>query len=280
MRKIFFNDSLQKEFDKNGFVVIDLLSPAKVPDLLALYELIDGVKGTVNTNRNTYELSFFEKDVELKKKKFNSVYKFFKPLLDDYLVSYSPIMINVFSKQHGIGEVPVHQNWTFVDEEKYTSVSVWCPLQDVSRKNGTLEVVPGSHKVTCGYRGPTIPWVFDNLNQLMKDKYMIPLELHVGQVAILDDSIIHFSGDNHTENDRRTIQLIMKPAEVPTIHCYKDSSDDEIYLMDVDDDYFFDFDMWRKPKPGKNQRKINFSIKKISEEELLQRCNKNLAVMT
>lgn len=275
-RKIFHDPALQQQFDKTGYVVIDLLPPDKAQELLTLYRAIDGVKGTVNTNKNTYELSFFEKDAQSKKNKFDAIYNFFKPLVDNVLDRYSPVIINLFSKQQGIGEVPIHQNWTFVDEEKYTSVSVWCPLQDVSRQNGTLEVVPGSHKVICNYRGPSIPWVFDNLNQLMKEKYMIPLELHVGQVAVIDDSVIHFSGDNHLESDRRAVQLIMKPAEAPTIHCYKDNGGDDITIMEVDDEYFFDFDMWQKPKPGKNHKTITYPIKKINEAELIRLCNKNL----
>ncbi len=279
MRNVFRNPDLQKQFDKTGYVVIDLLSQDQAKELLALYDSIDGVKGTLNTNKNnTYELSFFEKDAESKRRKFDAIYSFYKPHLDKFLDNYKPIIINLFSKQHGIGEVPIHQNWTFVDERKFTSISVWCPLQDVSRENGTLEVVPGSHKVICDYRGPSIPWVFDNLNQLMKEKYMVPLELKVGQVGVIDDGVIHYSGDNHTQRDRRAVQLIMKPADVPTIHCYKDSPDsDKINIMEVEDDYFFDFNMWDKPREGKNLHTITFPIKKLSEEELVERCNQNLA---
>ncbi|GIV34456.1 MAG: hypothetical protein KatS3mg031_1991 [Chitinophagales bacterium] len=281
MRNVFRNPDLQKQFNKTGYVVVDLLSPSEVDELLHLYEAIDGVKGTLRTNKdNTYELSFFEKDVLSKRRKFDAMYNFFKPHLDRFLDNYKPIIINLFNKQQGIGEVPVHQNWTFVDERQFTSVSVWCPLQDVSRKNGTLEVVPGSHKVICDYRGPSIPWVFDNLSEIMKEKYMVPLELRAGQVGIIDDGVIHYSGNNHTSDDRRAVQLIMKPAEAPTIHCYKDEVDDNIiHILEVDDDFFFDFNMWDKPRGGRKLNSIRYPIKKLTEQELLERCNRNLAAM-
>jgi ectoine hydroxylase-related dioxygenase (phytanoyl-CoA dioxygenase family) len=276
-RKIFTDQALQAEFDRTGYVVINLMDDAKVKDLLALYDKIEGVKGTVEEGRNSYELSFFEKDAEGKRRKFEAISAFFMPLLNEYLDRYVPIITNVFNKEHATGEVPIHQNWTFVDEREYTSVSVWCPLQQVSRENGTLEVVPGSHKVIADYRGPSIPWVFDAINDVMRHKYMMPLELQVGQVAVIDDSVIHYSGVNHTHQDRKAIQLIMKPEEVPTIHCYKaPDSNDEIDILEVEDDFFFDFDMWQKPKSGKVVKKVHFPIHKISEAELVERCNQNL----
>ena len=277
MRKTFKNPEVQTRFDKTGYVVIDLFTPDEIKRFIELYDKIEGVKGTANTNKNTYELSFFEKDVDSKKKKFNAVYEFMKPLIDKHIDRYAPIIINLFNKEHGTGEVPIHQNWTFVDEKKFTSVSVWCPLQDVSRKNGTLEVVPGSHKVISEYRGPSIPWVFDNLNELMKEKYMLPFELKPGQVGIVDDSVIHYSGINQTHEHRKAVQLILKPEEAPTIHCYKENeADDTVTIMEVEDDYFFDFDMWKKPTGGKNKSTIQFPIHKISENELVALCNKNL----
>jgi len=279
MRNVFFDDALQSEFDKKGFVVLDVLSAEEVQGFINLYDAVEGAKGTANTNKNSYELSFFDKDIEAKKQKFNRVYDFMKPHIDRFLDHYSPIMVNLFNKEHGTGEVPIHQNWTFVDEKEFTSVSVWCPLQQVSRQNGTLEVVPGTHKVISDYRGPTIPWVFDKLNDIMKDKYMLPLELRPGQVAIIDDSIIHYSGINNTHENRKAVQFIMKPADAPTIHCFKeDSEGDTVHIMDVDDDYFFDFDMWSKPKAGRNERTTYFPVRKITEDELVELSNQNLLV--
>lgn len=277
MRNLFYDTGLQREFDRKGYVIVDLFSQEQAELFLKLYDELEGAKGTANTNKNTYELSFFDKDADRKKWKFETVYGFMRPFLDNLMVRYKPIIINLFNKQYGTGEVPMHQNWTFVDEKEFTSVSVWCPLQDVNRKNGTLEIVPGSHKVICDYRGPSIPWVFDHLNDVMKEKYSVPLELRFGQVAILDDGVIHYSGVNHSPKERKAVQLILKPEEVPTIHCFKSrKDDDEIKIIDVPDNYFFDFNMWETPAGGENLRTINFPIVKISEPELLERTRTNL----
>ena len=125
MRRTFRDPELQKQFDRKGFAVVNLFSTDEINKFIRLYDEIEGVKGTVNTNRNTYELSFFEKDVLSKKRKFEAVYGFMKPLIDKFLDNYSPIIVNLFNKEYGTGEVPIHQNWTFVDEKEFTSVSVW-----------------------------------------------------------------------------------------------------------------------------------------------------------
>lgn len=276
-RKIFYDNNLQTQFEHQGYVVVDLLSPTQVSILTQLFDEVEGAKGTANSNLNSYELSFFDKNPEKKKWKFEAINKFLGPIVNKLLNNYKPFIINLFNKQSGLGEVPVHQNWTFVDEEHFTSLSLWCPLQEVSRENGTLEVVPGTHKVICNYRGPSIPWVFTKLNQLLIDKYMIPCNLHIGQVVILDDSIIHYSGVNRSDVDRKAIQLILKPSETPLIHCYISNKGKEtINIIDVDDDFFFDFDMWKQPQQGRNLRHVPYTLKDIDEEQLLHRRRVNL----
>ncbi|HWB64698.1 MAG TPA: phytanoyl-CoA dioxygenase family protein [Chitinophagales bacterium] len=277
-RDIFYDKDLQREFDRQGYVVVNLFGDDEAQKFLELYDSVEGAKGTANTNLNTYELSFFENDAASKKRKFERVYAYMQPYLDKVLVRYKPIIINLFNKHHGSGEVPIHQNWTFVDEDNYTSVSVWCPLQNVSRENGTLEVVPGTHKVICGYRGPSIPWVFDELNDTLKEKYMVPMELKPGQVAVIDDSVIHYSGVNQKTGERKAVQLIMKPIEATTIHCFKNADNPALVnVIDVDDDFFFDFNMWETPLSGRNLRTIQVDLHKLNEEELCARTNKNLA---
>ncbi len=279
MRKTFNDSNLQKQFDKEGFVVVDMFSSEITQQLIQLYDELEGAKGTAHTNNNSYELSFFDKDIELKRKKFNAIYTLLKTSIDNFLADYNPIIINLFNKENHTGEVPIHQNWTFVDESKYSSVSVWCPLQEVSQQNGTLEVVPGTQKVISDYRGPSVPWVFDELNPILKEKYMVPLNLKPGQVGIIDDSVIHYSGVNHSESERKAVQLILKPVEAPIIHCYKENQEsDELHIMEVEEDYFFDFDMWNKPREGKNKRSIQFHATKINESQLLSRVSKNMTV--
>ena len=276
-QRVFKSADLQRQFDRDGFVIIDLLNKDMI---LKLFKVLEDLKEDKATTKllidSGYNLSFFSESDEYRKKVFEVISNFFQPLVDEYLANYKPLIINTFDKKPGTGEVPVHQNWTFVDEEKYTSVSVWIPLVDVSHANGTLEVVPGSHDVLTPYRSPTIPWVFEGLADVLKEKYMEPLNLHVGQVAILDDALLHYSSVNNTDQVRSTIQLIMKPENAPAIHYYRATPEaDSLGVFEVDMEFFTKFKMNEKPEGVPHVATVPYSYINFSEKELIQRVSKN-----
>lgn len=269
-RTIFRYQSLNDRFNKEGYITLPLLNEEQLHNLFNLLNELKAKSDNTKVNVSTsYELSFFNENKELKKDILEKIYTFFKPILDNILDDYTPIIINLFNKKPTTGEVPLHQNWTFVDESKYTSVSVWIPLCDVSKVNGTLEVSPGTHNTLTAYRSPSIPWVFKGLEKKIIDNYMVPLNLKVGQVAILDDAILHYSGVNKSPNDRGTIQLIMKPTEAKAIHYYCDKNvPNELEVFEVNEDFFTKFNMHQKPEGVPLIEKMPFTykpIKNISE---------------
>ena len=272
-RRIFHEDTLEDEFNEEGFVTLDLLDSDKFSDLIKMVNELKSTSDSKNVNmQSEYELSFFNKDAEYRKKVVREVYAFFKPLLDGILDNYEPLIVNLFNKKPGSGEIPVHQNWTFIDESIYTSISVWIPLCDVEHKNGTMEVVPKTHNRMSNYRSPTIPWIFEGLQEVLKDKYLQPLELVKGQIAILDDAIIHWTSENNSEYDRPTIQLIMKPKEAVPLHYYCENfGKGEISVYQVDSDFFSTFEMFTRPAGVPIMAKDHHKYERINELELIDR---------
>lgn len=271
MRRTTFTDSiLQEKFDRDGFVVLELMGQEKVTSLLAKLKELESEKASMRSVVDSeYKLSFFSESSDYRKRLFAAMAQFFQPMIDEILHDYEPLIVNAFDKEPGTGEVPVHQNWTFVNEEKYTSVSVWVPLTNVSHHNGTLEVVPGTHRSLTRYRSPSIPWVFEGLQDVLKRSYMQPLNLKLGQVAILDDALLHYSSRNKSEKVRSSIQLIMKPKEAPAVHYHcGDGNLDKLDVYEVDQDFFTTFKMGSTPQGVAMIGSINHSYRRISEEEL------------
>lgn len=271
MRGTLLDEKLEHQFQRDGFVTIDLLSSSQLEDLKNLIEELNTAHRDASTEeKSSYKLSFFNDDLVFKKKVFATLSDFFQPLVDQYLKGFKPLIINIFDKEPGKGEVPVHQNWTFVDEDQYTSVSVWIPLVNVSRTNGTLEVVPGTHKVLCKYRSPSLPWVFDELNEVLKEKYLQPFEITAGQAAIIDDGILHWSSENKSNEVRTAVQLIMAPSEATTIHLVKSPHQEETLVYQVDPEFFMKYNMKDIPEGYPVIGKKSIHLSKLNERAFQQ----------
>jgi hypothetical protein len=272
MKRPFFHDSdLQQSFDQNGFVVVEMFTPYQIEELKTLLaELKQQRTGFVNDS--SYKLSFFSDSAAYREKVFKTISAHCQPFVDRYLANYEPLIINTFDKEPGSGEVPIHQNWTFVDESKHTSVSVWIPLIDTTRLNGTMEVVRGSNGTLSDFRSPTIPWVFENLLDPIKEQHMEPIDAKLGQAVILDDSILHYTSRNDSEVVRTAIQLIMKPNGVSAIHYHKpDAANLRVDVYEVDWKFFTSFNMREKPSGVPLVGHFELNQHFLSESEFLQR---------
>jgi hypothetical protein len=245
IKHIFNINDLNLEFDKNGFVLLKNHSKLNISSLSKKYfELHELYINNQTSNDSSYDLSFFTLNPQIKEKIFSEIWDNLKEFIETILPDYEPLIINMFNKKPGGGEVPIHQNWTFVDESKFTSVSVWIPLTKVNHKNGTLEVVKGTHKEISLHRSPTIPWVFKGFEEELKKEWMTPLNIEIGDIAIIDDSIIHYSSNNNSDKDRPSLQLILKPKKADAIHYLGDNGQTkDLKVFKVNSNYFFDFDM-------------------------------------
>ncbi len=258
MRNTFVNQELEERFQKDGYVEVPFLSSEEVEMLKAYY--FDTLKDSggrlgpedekYQSNQEiTYDFTFIDKNSDYKQQVFDMITKSFANRVDDYLDKYKPIIANFIRKKEDGGEVPLHQNWAFADEHKCATVSIWCPLVDSNRENGTLEVVPGSHKRYGEVRGPMIKSELADIQTEIIDKYMQPVETKAGNAVILDDSIVHYSSPNQTNGLRLAIQLILIPNEEKSIHFHMDLSKDRslVEVLEVDKDFYMKFNPWKKP---------------------------------
>ncbi|MEY5001901.1 MAG: hypothetical protein RLZZ211_1937 [Bacteroidota bacterium] len=282
MRNIFVDEQLEQQFRKDGYVKVPFISPEEVAQLKQLFfdtlpqsggQITSDETGVAEAHFITYDFTFIDKNPEYKRMVFELISRYFKPHMDRILATYRPIIANYIRKQATTGEVPLHENWAFADEKKCTTVSIWCPLVDSTIENGTLQVVPGSHKRFGEHRGPMVPWELDNIKHEIIDKHLVPLETKAGDCVILDDSIVHYSAINHTNDLRLAIQLICVPQEMPSIHYYMDyqNNPSEIQVLEVNDDFYMEFNPWKKLESPKVIAKIPFVNKQLTSEEFVRK---------
>lgn len=279
MRRTLVDDVLEKQFQKDGYVVIPFLSEKEVSMLTEYYfDTLDQKGGTLgpkdegfNTETEiTYDFTFIDKNISYKEQVFEMITTAFKSNYEKFLLEYKPIIANYIHKKTDGGEVPMHQNWAFVDEHKCASVSIWCPLVDSNKENGTLEVVPGSHKRYGEVRGPMIRSELLDIDKEIIDSLMEPINIKAGNAVILDDSIVHYSSPNLTKGLRLAIQLILIPKEEKSIHYHMDLAKDrnKVEVLEVDKDFYMHFNPWKKPSEDiKRIRSFEYTPFSINFEE-------------
>lgn len=281
MRKVLNDIELEKQFQRDGYVQIPFISEQEVEELKKkFFDLLPTSGGNITesdlegaTNPITYDFTFIDKNIEFKQAVFDVITKFFKPHADKWLANYRPVIANYIRKQSTTGEVPLHENWAFADERKCSTVSIWCPLVDSFEENGTLQVVPGSHKRFGEIRGPMIPWELENIKHEIIDKHLIPLNTKAGNAVILDDSIVHYSAINKTNQLRLAIQLILIPAEFPSIHYHMNptKSNEDVEILEVDTDFYMQFNPWKQPDGAKRIGKLKYEFKPMNIQTFEQK---------
>jgi ectoine hydroxylase-related dioxygenase (phytanoyl-CoA dioxygenase family) len=237
MKALFIEPSLQEQFDLNGYVVVTLLSEDQIQRLLQLYsetiQPTDVTKLYESSRHNAYEKN---------KKISNAIYEELEPSAHT-LFSDSTLYGGTFMVKSGVDSdvLPLHQDWSVVDEEQYNTLFIWCPLMDVSVSNGGLFVLDGSHRYFRTLRSGSYP----------SNRYILPLELHqfvkdiplkAGQAILYSDRLFHGSHANNSVQDRIVItgRVVEKDGRLVYLHKVNETevgvyeADEKFYLTHID----------------------------------------------
>lgn len=127
----------------------------------------------------------------------------------------------IFKQPNIGGEVTCHQDSTFLCTNPPSVVGFWFALEDATRENGCLWVIPGGHKLGLKSRFvrdsegkmrfevlDQAPWPQDNL---------LPLEVSKGSMVILNGMLPHLSLANRSPKSRHayTLHIIEGTCEYP-----------------------------------------------------------------
>ena len=109
------------------------------------------------------------------------------------------------------GSFAWHQDSGYVPIEPLEYLTLWIPLEDATIANGTIFLIPGSHRWglqehlvddesgdKVGYRG---------------DEEGIPCEMQKGAIAVFSSLCLHRSGPNTTDNPRRAYVVQYSPTD-------------------------------------------------------------------
>lgn len=244
--KILVRPDLNETLFEQGYVVVEFCDPQKIVDTFNLIEQQNSeIAFATNNNKNidvTFHCTYLDHNKQYKKLVWDHLSALIKPFLTANFFDYKIIQANLFNKAPGTGFISPHQNLTTVDEEKYTSVSIWVPIQNTTTQNGTLHFAPKSHRKFEKYRNSNIHWAPMDASSKIDDYQMVPVNLNLGQALIFDDSIVHASPINQSTNSRYVFHYLAIPQVANPVFCKRTNT--EVSLIKVDDLF------WQTYTPG------------------------------
>jgi ectoine hydroxylase-related dioxygenase (phytanoyl-CoA dioxygenase family) len=265
---IFKDSELQAIFEKDGFVKIELLSEEAVEQLKKLF-----IQYFPNPSVDFYSSSY-ENDNVAKKNMSDEIGKVVLPYLEKIFSDYTWFGSAFLSKGNGPrSEMPMHQDWTIVDEEKYIALNIWTPLQDTDEINGTLEVIKGSHLWHDSVRAPTLPFYYNGFQTQLKD-LLTPLHTKATEAVVLNQAIIHYSKPNQTNDTRIAITTGIKSKGAPMLFHYWNKEDPgKIELFEQDEDFLIRFEnfhqsIFQRPVIGRSIGFKPFEMPTVSVDQI------------
>lgn len=264
MRKIFQNQNLENKISKNGYVVLDVFSEKEIQIFTTLFnEFSEEIT-------EDFHSSHFSDKRSYKRKVNIEINQILKQKTSEILEKYEPIFSNFMVKRaSATNSMPLHADWTYVDESSFRSISCWIPLIDTTEENGALGVIPYSHLFKSNFRGPHIPSPFHDNNEFIIQTYGKLIPMKKGQCIFYDHRLLHFSPANNTDKIRPAINVVFTPQEASIYHFLQTESSAETLKYTVSDLAFFtEYEHYKLPELFNDCKVIQQFIQNFSRKEM------------
>lgn len=250
---IFKEIELQERFDRDGFVTLPFLNADQVAQLAELYSEVEP------NPQEGFSSSIYNSDIDLKIQTSGKIASVFQETVDRNFESFRPLGCSFLCKTPGERSfMPVHQDWTVVDESKFGSVTIWVPLIDVNEQNGAMRVLPGSHRFSDVLRSPTLPGAFTGLEHDIYAR-MQWVKVKAGEAVIFNQALLHASPANLGPVIRpiATFGLVPQDAEMLFYHRLENG---KVEKYSVDDDFFLTYNqIGQAPENGKKLDEFDYN---------------------
>jgi hypothetical protein len=270
---VFKNEKLRQEIQTNGFSIVDLLDTATLDAMREIYRQEHQLKN----EKGGMFYSVYSQDVAYRTRIHEALQHELITVFEKNFKDYNNGLNFFINKLSGDDSgFSIHQDSSAIDEFKYSTLSIWIPLQDVDETNGALWLVEKTQVMFSPFRSVSFYPPFSNIRETVKD-YLKPIRLKAGQALIFDSRIIHASGKNLSGQDRLAVVSGILPKEASFQLSYQDKADDPIELYEQADDFLINYpnffhDCVLRPTIGKKIGEAPFIFPKISAEQFETDC--------
>jgi len=234
-RRVFRDAELQAKLDRDGYVVVDFLNDLETRNLRDWF-----VAHPDPVYRRGFAPSVLSASVPYRvavAELIESVYDMpRRGLLEDYRFGFAGFLC----KAPHEGLVKIHQDPSFVFEERYTPVQFWVPLLDVDLSNGCLRVVRGSHRLNRTVRPSEPVFPYDELLETIYGECMTDVPMRAGQAFVFNPALFHSSLVNESDGYRVSAggMFIPREAELLCVDPDDRQKPKRLSVYNVPDDYY------------------------------------------
>lgn len=268
MKRVFQSEEHQEQFERDGYIILPFYTAEEIEELTALYHRLhpQDEKGffpsTFSSDKNYRQTA----DSEIQRVCSRSISQY----CQDIKVMNGSFIVKTPGPESGMC---VHQDMTLVDESRFTGINIWVPLCDLSVKNGGLFVLPGSHRIHPTYRGSSVREMFSDIMDDMID-YLHPVMVKAGQAVFFDQSIVHFSPPNYSDDIRIVTNTYFTHRDAEFRTCFfSDEHSGKIELFEQSDTFMTDFEQFgsnihNRPTVGRSLGLVDYDFPEITTELL------------
>ncbi len=238
-KALFKDQELQAQIDEKGFVKLPFIGESELEELRSFYSeihpngapgKIDGIHMTSWCEDYTYKLSVANRLNEIYQKPCEAIFEDYRTLNNVFIVKDT-------------GETPfkVHQDWNVVDEKENFAINVWVPLYDITKNEGALWVVEGSHKINRHIRGSA--YLFPNYAPFNDEleKAAKSVSLKAGEAIAFYVNIIHGSPSNYGERERIATCFSVIPKDAPLTIYFQKNEGDPLEVHTPSDHFMYEY---------------------------------------
>jgi hypothetical protein len=234
MAPTFVDPMLQERFERDGFVVLPLLDDTEVDALRAAFDAGPDRGGA------GFEPDFASPDRTLKTDADAAIREVLEPVAARTFTDHRIFFTSFLMKwADDASALPLHQDWSYVDEDEHVTVAMWCALDDAdaARDNGPLIVLPGSHRLAPRLRGTNTPGWHEPYADVLEAQ-MASVPVRRGDVVVIDNRLLHGSPPNRSGEPRLAAAAAVAPTDAALRHVHV--LDGKLAIYEVDDAFFLE----------------------------------------
>ena len=211
-RTHFLDESVNDDMANQGFAVLP--NPVSTQTVAALMDLYEGVIAEVGRDSSGVFLpSMMISRLDLRARLWDGVRAILGPVFDPLFAPTTTTVVGgSFVSKPGAQNSArnPHQDPSVFDETREVSISLWIPLSDSHSANGTLCLLPGSHRMGNRVRPPDVESLDREVSTFALNE-SVAVELRAGQVLVIDGSVIHHSPSNTSHFERVAAICALRP---------------------------------------------------------------------